>query len=259
MNQNPPRNPLTNEQSPFLPITMMVLVAAVVIAVGVPKGDPATARATPTPLPAPTQVAAAPAQPTVAPTPADHRMLMALGLEEVPASAVQAGQRLYNTACTACHGLDARGIAGLGKTLIGSSFVDSLHDPELVAFIAVGRTPSDPLNTTGMPMPARGGNTALTDDDLYAIVAYIRSLNGARVIEDAPQAAAAPLPALRPFEPIPINTLPEGLVPASYISAEGQPLEAWLRESFPRPVDDVVPMTAEEWQAFVDYLLQPQH
>jgi hypothetical protein len=172
---------------------------------------------------------------------------------------VEAGQRLYNIACTACHGLDGRGIAGLGKTLVGSEFVDSLHDPELVAFIAVGRTPSDPLNTTGMPMPGRGGNTSLTDEDLYAIVAYIRSLNGARVIPDAGGVVAAPLPTVRPFEPIPVNTLPEGLVPASYISAEGQPLETWLLETFPRPVDGLVPITAEEWQAFVDYLLEPRH
>jgi mono/diheme cytochrome c family protein len=45
----------------------------------------------------------------------------------------------------------------------------------------VGRQPTDPLNTTGQLMPAKGGNPALTDEDLYNVVAYIRSLNGATV------------------------------------------------------------------------------
>ena len=86
------------------------------------------------------------------------------------------GEELY-ASCQACHGPDARGVTGLGKTLVGSPFVDSKTDAELVAFIKVGRGTDDPENTTGVGMPAKGGNPALTDDDLLAIVNYIRSLN----------------------------------------------------------------------------------
>ncbi len=86
------------------------------------------------------------------------------------------GEALYSS-CQACHGPDARGVSGLGKTLVDSPFIDGNTDEDLVAFIIVGRDPSDPENTTGVGMPAKGGNPALTDDDLFAIVAYIRSLN----------------------------------------------------------------------------------
>ena len=81
-------------------------------------------------------------------------------------------------ACGACHGPDGLGITGLGKPLVNSEFVDSLSDDELVEFISTGRPVWDANNTTGVDMPARGGNPALTDDDLYAIVAYIRSIQG---------------------------------------------------------------------------------
>ena len=43
-------------------------------------------------------------------------------------------------------------------------------------FIKVGRDPSDPLNTTDVAMPPKGGNPALDNDDLYDIVSYIRTL-----------------------------------------------------------------------------------
>ena len=57
-----------------------------------------------------------------------------------------------------------------------SQFIASKTDDELVAFIKVGRDPSDPLNTTGVAMPSKGGNPALSDEDFYNIVAYIRTI-----------------------------------------------------------------------------------
>jgi disulfide bond formation protein DsbB len=91
-------------------------------------------------------------------------------------AAVAAGEQLFVT-CSACHGPDARGIDGLGKSLVGSEFVNALSDTELVDFIKVGRDTSDPLNTTGVAMLPKGGNPALSDADIGDIVAYIRSLN----------------------------------------------------------------------------------
>ena len=46
---------------------------------------------------------------------------------------------------------------------------------ELVEFIKTGRDANHPMNTTGIPMPPYGMNTALTDEELLAIVAFIRS------------------------------------------------------------------------------------
>ncbi len=89
---------------------------------------------------------------------------------------VTTGQAKFATVCANCHGEDATGIPGLGKNLTTSSFVKSKTDGELVAFISKGRDVTDPLNTTKVAMPPRGGNPTLSDADLAAIVAYIRTL-----------------------------------------------------------------------------------
>jgi cytochrome c5 len=87
------------------------------------------------------------------------------------------GEQLYTTTCTACHGPQAQGIPGLGKDLVNSDFVDSLDDAALFEFIITGRPVWDTENTTGVDMPPRGGNPALGDDDIYNIIAYLRSIH----------------------------------------------------------------------------------
>jgi len=86
------------------------------------------------------------------------------------------GETLFTATCASCHGPDGAGIEGLGKPMPGSAFISGLSDAELVTFIKVGRGTSDPANTTGVDMPAKGGNPSLTDEDLADVVAYIRSL-----------------------------------------------------------------------------------
>jgi len=87
-----------------------------------------------------------------------------------------AGKTKFESTCAACHGPDAKGIAGLGKDLTTSEFAKGLPDAEFILFITKGRPASDPLNTTGVDMPPRGGNPAFTDQDLADIVAHVRSL-----------------------------------------------------------------------------------
>ena len=87
-----------------------------------------------------------------------------------------AGEMLFMRTCVACHGQDGQGLPSLGKNLVTSEFVAGKTDSELVEFIKVGRGPDDPLNTTGVMMPAKGNNPALSDQDLYNIVAYLRTL-----------------------------------------------------------------------------------
>jgi disulfide bond formation protein DsbB len=88
-----------------------------------------------------------------------------------------AGKAAYSKTCTACHGPEAKGIPGLGKDLTTSEFVASKSDEELKEFIITGRPASDPLNSTRVDMPARGGNPSLTDQDLKNIVAFLRSVH----------------------------------------------------------------------------------
>jgi disulfide bond formation protein DsbB len=79
--------------------------------------------------------------------------------------------------CSACHGPDARGLPNLGKDLVASEFVAGLTDEALLEFIKTGRPLWDPLNTTGIDMPPKGGNPALKDEEIFAIIAYLRSLS----------------------------------------------------------------------------------
>jgi mono/diheme cytochrome c family protein len=90
---------------------------------------------------------------------------------------VQAGQQLFVSSCSSCHGPEGRGVPGLGNDLTTSDFVAGLSDSELVAFINEGRPPDHPDNTTGIAMPPKGGNPSLSDEDLADIVAYIRSIH----------------------------------------------------------------------------------
>ena len=94
----------------------------------------------------------------------------------VPAGDPAKGKDKFMGTCSACHGPDAKGIQGLGKNLVTSEFAKGLSDADLIAFVKKGRPTSDPLNTTGVDMPPRGGNPALTDQDLADIVAYVRTL-----------------------------------------------------------------------------------
>lgn len=93
-----------------------------------------------------------------------------------PRGSAAAGKTKFESVCANCHGPDATGMPGLGKNLVTSEFARGKTDDQLVAFISQGRPATDPLNTTGVAMPPRGNNPAFTDEDLYDIVAYIRTL-----------------------------------------------------------------------------------
>lgn len=104
-------------------------------------------------------------------------------------SMINNGQRDFLAVCSACHGTDGRGISGVGKPLINSEFIRGRSDQELLDFIIQGRQPWDADNTTGVAMPARGGQ-GMTDQVLINIIAYVRVLDG-HVPEDKTAASAS--------------------------------------------------------------------
>lgn len=97
-------------------------------------------------------------------------------VETVSAGDPVAGEEQYNQVCIACHGPGGEGVEGLGKPFTTSEFVASQSDQELLEFIKQGRPIDHPDNTTGVDMPPKGGNPALTDDQIMDIIAYIRTL-----------------------------------------------------------------------------------
>lgn len=96
--------------------------------------------------------------------------------ESVAAGDAEAGEGLYEQSCSACHGPDAKGLPSLGKDLTTSDFVQGNSDQELLEFVKQGRPASHPDNTQGIDMPPKGGNPALTDQQILDIIAYIRTL-----------------------------------------------------------------------------------
>jgi disulfide bond formation protein DsbB len=86
------------------------------------------------------------------------------------------GKAKFAGTCTSCHGQDAKGMQGLGKNLHSNTFIGAMSDEEVVAFLKKGRPATDPLNTTKVDMPPKGGNPALSDQDLLDIVAFLRTL-----------------------------------------------------------------------------------
>jgi disulfide bond formation protein DsbB len=96
---------------------------------------------------------------------------------DAPVGDAEKGKQLFVASCSACHGPNGEGVQGLGKDMQHSEFVAGLSDEELLAFLKVGRDMSDPLNTTGVAMPPKGGNPALNDEQLTDIIAFMRSIH----------------------------------------------------------------------------------
>lgn len=123
----------------------------------------------PDPTPAPTA--------TTAPAPAADTAAQPVAAAGVAAGDSANGQKIYSQLCIACHGPEGKGVQGLGKDLTTSPWVAEQTDEQLIEFIKKGRDPGDPLNTTGVAMPPRGGNPALKDSEIADVVAFVRSIH----------------------------------------------------------------------------------
>lgn len=153
------------------------------------------------------------------------------------------GIELWNATCRACHGVAGEGVIGQGRDIRSAEYIQVRDDLELVAFIKEGRLASDPLNSTGIQMPPKGGNPMLKDQDLIDIIAYIRSFQipieqetpegeetpdegGADVPDEAVE--AAPAPAQVPAPPAPVDALwpPKSVLPNAAEGPGGISLDA---------------------------------
>ncbi len=122
---------------------------------------------------------------------AHERLVAGPAKEMLPTDRVAHGKGLFQNACAACHMADGTGVQGLGKNLTKSWFVASLDDAQLVSFVGVGRAADEPLNTTRVPMPPKGGHDELTESDIADIVAYVRGLQDPRRMPALPETAVA--------------------------------------------------------------------
>lgn len=85
------------------------------------------------------------------------------------------GQGIYDQTCIACHGADGKGsIPGVAKLTDDAALAKS--DDELFTSIKNGLHPQGAM----LSMPAKGGNPALTDADISAVLAFIRKKFGSQ-------------------------------------------------------------------------------
>jgi mono/diheme cytochrome c family protein len=143
------------------------------------------------------------------PHPGEPGALVAVEVEEA-ADPVK-GREMWMATCRACHGLAGEGITGQGKDIRGSEFIAGKTDKDLVSFIKGGRMPFDPLNTTGIQMPPKGGNPLLKAADLEHIVAFIRTFEAPPAAAEG--AGAADEPVVEEASPaeafwIPVSSIP---------------------------------------------------
>ena len=76
--------------------------------------------------------------------------------------AIRAGARLYDARCSTCHGVDAKGVQGPDLTILWAS---GAGDDRLFQTVRRG--------VAGTEMPANN----VSADEIWAILAYLRSLN----------------------------------------------------------------------------------
>jgi len=91
---------------------------------------------------------------------------------------VAEGNTLFHGAgiCLTCHGQNGTGVTGLGPNLTDAEWLHSNGSYEaIVNQIMTGVTAT--ASKTGVAMPAKGGS-AITDDQVKAVAAYVYSLRG---------------------------------------------------------------------------------
>lgn len=87
------------------------------------------------------------------------------------ADTVATGKAVYSQTCFACHGTNGKGAIPGVADLTDTTGALSKSDEELITSITEG------LQTPGaaLAMPPLGGNPALSEADVKAVLAYIRA------------------------------------------------------------------------------------
>ncbi len=80
---------------------------------------------------------------------------------------------IYTESCAQCHGP-----ANSGMLLVRADYVAKASDLELMATIRTGRVVTALDNFSGKAMPSNGGRLNLSDDELLALVKYLRQIKG---------------------------------------------------------------------------------
>jgi cytochrome c5 len=86
---------------------------------------------------------------------------------EIASEPADPGKQVYSSLCFSCHGTGLPGIPQLGDK---SAWADRIAKGKDVLY---GNAINGYTGTSGIPMPPKGGNSALSDDDVKAAVDYM--------------------------------------------------------------------------------------
>lgn len=90
------------------------------------------------------------------------------------ASGSEVGEKVYAQTCIACHGANGKGAIPGVSDFTKADGPLAKSDDILFASVRDGLvTPGKPLS-----MPPKGGNPSLTDDEIQAVIEYLRSSFG---------------------------------------------------------------------------------
>lgn len=93
---------------------------------------------------------------------------------EADAAQVNNGKTVYQQTCVACHGPNGKGTVPGAPDFTANSSPLKKDDEVLLKNIVEGfKSPGSP-----MAMPAKGGNPSLTDEDIRAVIVYMRDTFG---------------------------------------------------------------------------------
>lgn len=106
-------------------------------------------------------------------------------------AAVTRGRKLFEAnACGACHGDEAQGQEGVAPNLLDDAFLGVAGDLPDAAYFAMIKGGSDAKKALGRPGLADGGMAAfggdLSDEDIWAIVAWLRNQKAHEAAEGHP-------------------------------------------------------------------------
>lgn len=89
-------------------------------------------------------------------------------------SDISAGKAVYEQTCIACHGANGKGAIPGVANLTQADGALAKSDAALLKSIVEGVQSSGSV----LAMPANGGNPSLTEADVKAVIAYLRSAFG---------------------------------------------------------------------------------
>ncbi len=103
--------------------------------------------------------------------------VLALSVAVAGSALASDGAAIFKSKCMACHGADGGGTAGLAPSLKDSEYVKT-SEPDVIAKTIEDGRAGDQKKYAQFPLAMPPQKGILSNDDILAVVAHIKSLVG---------------------------------------------------------------------------------